>query len=355
MKKCGAFWSVALILLVLSFAGVAQAGLVVFGTGFSLPESISLVPAGYGSLGGNYFIPDPGIGSLGLGNIDYLPITGGTATVFVTIPGQTPVRPLGGIFLPSNFGAWGGQYLAVGQNGSQALAVAIASDGTVTPVTSQPGTQFVSPVLAPSGFGSVAGQVLVTDNDGTVRAIDQSGNLSLFATVPGTRLFGAALAPEGFGAFGGDLLVTDAGSGNVFAIDAQGNVTHFATVSLGLNQPGLRQMTFAPNGFGAYGGDLVLSISGSGAGGGTFGAVVVLDANGNEVAQLIVGTQVDAFDPRGLYFADNQTLLIGSSDPIYLTTPEDFRPIPEPTTLILVRRRDDRFVVQASAVRTLVN
>jgi hypothetical protein len=271
-----------------------------------------------------------------LGNIDYLPPTGGTATVFVTIPGQTPVRPLGGIFLPSNFGSWGGQYLAVGQNGSQALAVAIASNGTITPVTSQPGTQFVSPVLAPAGFGSVAGQVLVTDNDGTVRAIDQSGNLTTFATIAGTRLFGAALAPQGFGAFGGDLLVTDGGSGNVFAIDGQGNVSHFATVSLGLNQPGLRQMTFAPNGFGAYGGDLVLSISGSGAGGGTFGAVVVLDANGNEVAQLMVGTQVDAFDPRGLYFADNQTLLISSSDPIYLTTPGDFRPIPEPTTLLML-------------------
>ena len=154
--------------------------------------------------------------------------------------------------------------------------MAIASDGTVTPVTSQPGTQFISPVLAPSGFGSVAGQVLVTDNDGTVRAIDQSGNLTRLPRFPGTRLFGAALAPQGFGAFGGDLLVTDAASGNVFAIDSQGNVSHFATVSLGLNQPGLRQMTFAPSGFGAYGGDLVLSISGSGAGGGTFGAVVVL-------------------------------------------------------------------------------
>jgi len=87
--------------------------------------------------------------------------------------------------------------------------------------------------------------------------------------------------------------------------------------------------------FGTYGGDLVLSISGSGAGGGAFGAVVVLDANGNEVAQLIVGTQVNKFDPRGLFFADNQTLLISSSDPIYLSTPQDFQPIPEPTTLLL--------------------
>jgi hypothetical protein len=64
--------------------------------------------------------------------------------------------------------------------------------------------------------------------------------------------------------------------------------------------------------------------------------VVVLDENGNEIAQLIVGTQVDAFDPRGLLFADNQTLLISSSDPIYLATPEEFRPIPEPTTLFLL-------------------
>ena len=89
MKTSTSFWFVALVLSVLSFAGIAQAGLVVFGTGFSLPESISLVPAGFGTFGGDYFIPDPGINALGLGNIDYLPPTGGTASVFVTIPGQS--------------------------------------------------------------------------------------------------------------------------------------------------------------------------------------------------------------------------------------------------------------------------
>ncbi len=194
----------------------------------------------------------------------------------------------------------------------------------------------MSPVLAPAGFGSVAGQVLVTNSDGTVRAIDQTGNLTTFATVSGASLFGAVMAPQGFGAFGGDLLVTDAASGHIFAIDAQGNVNLFATVPLGLNQPGLRQMAFAPAGFGAYGGDLFLSISGSGAGGGTFGALVALDGNGNEIAQLIVGTQLSAFDPRGLFFPDDQTLLISSSDPIYLGTPQDFQPVPEPTTLLLL-------------------
>ena len=256
MKTYGSFWPVALILSVLSFAGTAQAGLVVFGTGFSLPESISLAPTGFGRYGGDYFIPDPGIGGLGLGNIDYLLPMGGAASVFVTIPGQT-VRPLDGLFLPGTFGSDGGQYLAVGQNSSISFAVAVAADGTITPVASIAGYQFVSPVLAPAGFGSVAGQVLVTNSDGTVRAIDQLGNLTTFATVPGVSLFGAVMAPQGFGVFGGDMLVTDAASGNNFAIDAQGNVSPFATVPLGMNQPGLRQMTFAPNGFGTYGGDLV--------------------------------------------------------------------------------------------------
>src|SRR5664279_5614464 len=182
MKRHCSFWSVALILSVLSFAGIAHAGLVVFGTGLSLPESISLVPAGFGTYGGDFFIPDPGINNVGLGNIDYLPPTGGAATVFVTIPG-TAVRPLGGIFLPSNFGSWGGQYFAVGGSANGAIAVAIASDGTVTPVANIPNTQLVTPVIAPANFGSFAGQVLATNNDGTITAIDQSGHLSTFATV----------------------------------------------------------------------------------------------------------------------------------------------------------------------------
>lgn len=335
MKSRGLIGSVALIFLALSFAANAKADLVVFGTGFFLPESISLVPDGFGSLGGGYFIPDPGVNGTALGRIDYLPATGGTASVFVTIPGDT-VRPLGGVFLPNDFGSFGGQYLAVGQAGSNSFAAAIATDGTITPVTSISGNEFVSPVLAPAGFGSVAGQVLVTNTDGTVRAIDQMGNLNTFATVPGIQLFGSAFAPASFGAFGGDLLVTDAASGTVYAIDALGNVSLFANVHLGLNQPGLRQMAFAPEGFGNYGGDLFLSISGSGAGGGTFGAVVVLDPNGNEIAQLIVGTELDQFDPRGLLFADDQDLLISSSDPIFLGTPQDFRPVPEPSTVLLL-------------------
>jgi hypothetical protein len=339
LKIRGAFWPVALISLVLSSAKIATATLTIFGTGFSLPESISLAPAGYGTLGGNYFIPDPGIMNAGLGLIGYLPPAGGAANFFVTLPGGSE-NPLGGVFLPNNFGSLGGQYLVVGHDASGAFVMTVAGNGTVTPVTSVPaGGEFVTPVLAPSGFGSVAGQVLVTANsggNGTVSAIDQMGNLSPFASVPAALLFGAAFAPQGFGAVGGELLATDGGTGRIFAIDSTGNATLFTTVTLGLNQPGLRQIAFAPAGFGSYGGDLFVSISGSGAGGGTFGALVVVDGTGNEIATLIVGTQVSAFDPRGLFFPDSQNLLISSSDPIYHGKPQDFQSTtPEPASVLL--------------------
>jgi hypothetical protein len=335
MKMRKAFWPVALVLLVITSVRAAKADLVIFGSGFSLPENISLAPMDFGNYGGDYFIPDPGINQLNLGNIDYLPPTGGTAAVFVTLPGGTE-RPLGGMFLPNNFGSFAGQYLAVGGDANGSFAVAVDANRNITPVASLPGNEFVNPVLAPNGFGSVAGQVLVTSNNGTVSAIDQVGHLSSFASVAGAQLFGSAFAPQGFGSVGGDLLVTDAASGNLFAIDANGNATLFATIPLGPNQPGLRQMAFAPQGFGPYGGDLFLSISGSGAGGGTFGSVVVVDPDGNEIATLIIGNQIDHFDPRGLFFMDDQHLLISSSDPIFLGTPQDFEPVPEPTTLLLV-------------------
>jgi hypothetical protein len=322
------------IVFVLSSATIAFAGLTIFGSGMQLPEDISQVPTGFGSFGPGYFVNDPGLHGIGLGNIDYLPATGGSATVFVTIPGG-PSSPIGGLFLPSNYGAFGGQYLAVGYDASGAFAVAVAPNGSVTPVVSIPGGEFSAAVLAPAGFGSVAGQALVTLAGGPIMAIDQNGNTSTFATVAGDP-FGAAFAPNGFGLVGGDLLVSESGSGKIFAVDANGNSSVFATFLLGPNQYGLRQMAFAPAGFGSYGGDLFVSITGSVLGGGIYGAVVVLDASGQEIAVLKVGTELANFDPRGLYFVDDQTLLIGASDPIYFATPQDFQaPTPEPATLLM--------------------
>src|ERR1019366_7743081 len=293
------------IVFVLSSATIAFAGLTIFGSGMQLPEDISRVPTGFGSFGPGYFVNDPGLHGIGLGNIDYLPATGGSATVFVTIPGG-PSSPIGGVFLPSNYGAFGGRYLAVGYDTSGAFAVAVAPNGSVTPVVSIPGGEFSGAVLAPAGFGSVAGQVLATFAGGPIMAIDQNGHTSTFATVAGDT-FGAVFAPQGFGSVGGDLLVSDAGNGRIFAVDANGNSSVFATFPPGPNQYGLRQMAFAPAGFGSYGGDLFVSITGSVLGGGIYGAVVVLDASGQEIAVLKVGTELANFDPRGLYFVDDQT------------------------------------------------
>jgi hypothetical protein len=132
------------------------------------------------------------------------------------------------------------------------------------------------------------------------------------------------------------LLISDAGTGHIFAVDANGDSSLFATIPLGPNQYGLRQMAFAPAGFGNYGGDLFVSITGSVTGGGAYGAVAVLDASGQVVAILIEGNLLAPLDPRGLYFVDDQTLLIGASDPIYLATPQDFQaPTPEPATVLL--------------------
>ena len=325
------------IVFVLSSATIAFADLTIFGSGMQHPESISAVPSGFGSFSGGYFVTDPGLGGIGLGNIDYVPATGGAASVFVTLPGG-PSSPVGGLFLPSSFGSFGGQYLAVGYTNATGgnFAVAVAANGTVTPVASVPGYQFSDVVLAPSGFGSVAGQVLTTLAGGPIIAIDQSGNTSTFATVAGDP-FGAAFAPSGFGSVGGDLLVSDSGTGRIFAVDANGNSSVFATISLAANQYGLRQMAFAPAGFGDWGGDLFVSITGSVLGGGIYGAVVVLDASGQEVAVLLSGDLTAPLDPRGLYFVDNQTLLIAATDPIFLATPKDFQaPTPEPATLLML-------------------
>ena len=324
------------IVFVLSSAMIAFADLTIFGSGMQLPEDISQVPTGFGSFSPGYFVNDPGIHGIGLGNIDYLPASGGTATVFVTLPGG-PSSPIGGLFLPSNYGAFGGQYLAVGYDTSGAFAVTVAANGTVTPMpmATVPGGEYSGAVLAPAGFGSVAGQVLLTLAGGPIIALDQNGNTSTFATVAGDP-FGAVFAPNGFGLVGGDLLVSESGSGKIFAVDANGNSSVFATFPLGPNQYGLRQMAFAPSGFGSYGGDLFVSVTGSVQGGGIYGAVVVLDACGQEIAVLKVGTELANFDPRGLYFVDDQTLLIGASDPIYAATPQDFQaPTPEPATLLM--------------------
>jgi hypothetical protein len=196
----------------------------------------------------------------------------------------------------------------------------------------------------------VAGEALIADetgtnfNDGAVLALSPTGTLSIFATLgvgPEGPMdpFGMAFAPVGFGSIGGDLLVTDANSGNIYAVDSSGNVTLFATLSVpalsGGAISGLRQIAFAPAGYGSYGGDLFVSVSDSQYGGGTVGSVDILNSSGEEIGVLLQGTSGSPLDPRGLYFASNDQLLVSNADPsIISVTPDNFVATPEPSTMI---------------------
>jgi len=314
-------------------ASVVQGDLTIFATGFSVPESITPVSSGFGLSGGGYIIPDPTVNRTGIPEIYTLPLTGGTPTSLAV----SNFFPLGGVILPSGYSA-AGDYLAVGFVTSPAVngfASTVDSSGNITPVVSNSGSAFTSAVVAPSGFGSAGGEVLIADeNTSNIYVLAPDGSTSILtnigSAIPGGEPFGLAFAPAGFGSIGGDLLASDSTNGKIFAIDSSGNVSLFTTIPLGTGQPGLRQMAIAPSGYGNYGGDLFVSVSGSTAGGGTFGSVVAVNASGGEDAIIDQGSLPNAFDPRGLYFPNSSELLIADSDPIHIAKPNNFNPVPEP-------------------------
>lgn len=320
---------------------IAQADSVsVFSSGYTTPESITLVPAGFGTVGGNLIVPDSGANALYV-----MPASGGAPVLF-----SSGVTGNGGVFLPSDFGSLGGDFLVTGETaGSGIVAVNGLGGQTTVPIPSSDGITGGA-AIAPAGFGSVAGDALIGGedgagfNNGAVFALNPDGSVSQFASLgtggsAGYSLpFGLEFAPTGFGSVGGDLLVTDGASGDIYAVDSSGNVTLFASLTVPVlsgSVPGLRQVAFAPAGFGPYSGDLFVSVSGSQFGGGISGSVDVLNSSGAEVAVLQQGAVGSPFDPRGLYFASDNQLLISDTDPSILSaTPGAFTPTPEPSAMI---------------------
>ncbi|HEY2156333.1 MAG TPA: PEP-CTERM sorting domain-containing protein [Isosphaeraceae bacterium] len=320
--------------MVVGLARDARA-IVIFSTGLTTPETISQAPIGFGDLGGSYLIAD-----VGANTIWEVPHAGGAPVAFAGDPNQ---RLAGGIFLPSGWGANSGSFLVVGETMNVPIPTGIVNfydaAGHVTQVAA-PVTQFTTPAIAPAGFGAFAGQVIITGQTGVVYAFDQGGNFSLVATTStdfSFRNFGIAFAPSGWGSVAGEMLVSNANDGRIDAIDASGNVTPFATLPI---DPafGLRQMAFAPAGFlPGYGSLLFVSVSGSGGGGGTLGDVLAVDSSGKVVSSLREDLGLTKFNPRGLLFTDDGSLLISdTSDPIYLVTPADFQAVPEPGSLVLL-------------------
>jgi len=295
---------VATLLVTSAFAAVS-----VFATGMDAPEAIAPTAAG------NFLVTDVRAD----GPIWSVPAAGGTATQ-VASAGYS-LRD--GVFLPASFGSVGGQFLVVGGDGTLASASTMNASFTVTPYASQPDSAWNTPVVA-SGFGRHTGEVLVNQGNGnlstgSVDIFTPSGTVGRLANLPMVNVpFGAVQAPDGFGAVGGTLLVSDAVGGAIYSVNPTGRVNLFTTVPLGTGQTGLRQMAFAPSGWGRYSGNLFVSLNRR--------EIDVVSRNGS-----IIGRISGTFNPRGLRFttlAGNPSLLLSdvSIGGIRTAEPEDVVP-----------------------------
>ena len=284
------FLSVLAFALVVAglYASSGFATVSVFATGTSMPETITPTASG------SFFVTDADA----VGDIWNVPATGGTASSVA----QAGFSLRGGLFLPGTFGAVGGQFLVVGVGAPDMTALASTMDAafTVTPYAQQKKGVWTQPVLAPS-FGSFSGDVLVTNQGlgknfpGSVDSFTPGGTVGSLATLPSVTPFGAALAPSSFGAVGGRLLVSDATGSGIYSVDAAGNVSLFTTIPLGAGQSGLRQIAFAPTGWGLGTGNLFVSVTSS--------DIDVINSGGS-----VIGRISGMFSPRGLLF----TTLSGS-------------------------------------------
>jgi hypothetical protein len=316
----------------------------VFSSGpYGLPEGIAVAPDG------DFLVSDDD--NFAVYNV---PATGGPPTSSTSLN----FRPYNEIVLPSGY-ANSGQYLVYGSNGNQTsgvLALMGASGlGAPTNETTIPNSWFTTAVVAPTNFGTIAaGAVVLANtygNNAVATSIDTLNagetSVSTFTTLPGVATFGVGFAPTTFGTYAGDMFVSDGQSGRIFTVDAAGDTTLFADLPLptGFSDPGLRQFAWAPAGFTIpdpevvggkedVGGDLFVSIAAQNGGGGSDGYIDILNGAGQTVGHYLPGT--DALDPRGLFFLNDQNLLVANADPgIQLLTPQDFvagSPVPEPST-----------------------
>jgi hypothetical protein len=358
--------------------------------GYQTPETISqnLNPGGSGT----FLFVDAGghadNGNAGVGDVWQLGVNGpngldrGPQQVFATNPGY--LVQFSGLFLPASFGSNAGKFATFGyiitgtaQNpGLNKLGAVYTYDPTTAAPTQfatyPPGggaSFFSQAITVPSyndtPFGSYGGNVLISDEEGRLVALQPDGSITNVANLDGITPFGLAFTPTGFGpsgSLGEKLLVSDTTSGEIVRVSATGDISPFASIPLRDGQTGLRQMSFIPSswftgnapGDGPTDWDLLVSVSGSQFGGGTLGEILVLDGTGAIVASLRLGADFPTFDPRGTLLVDDNTLLIAdASDPLLMAHPSDFVSgridnSPEPASLavlalggfsLLLRRR----------------
>jgi hypothetical protein len=326
----------------------AAAQIQVFSTGqYGTPETISLVPAGFGTLEGNYFIPDARTGDIWV-----VPTTGGPPSSFAVESDQAMV---GGLFLPSSgWGDFSGQFLFAGFR-------VFAVDGGAVRTEFDPNMTggLATLLIAPAGFPNYGGHLFVSDENKVVWQTapalpGDTAHFQVFAdktSILGLQNapFGLEFTPPEWPVSENRLLVSDGGisvDGGPFkrvsyiaSLDPSGTGDGlFATIPLtdnpdgSIGQTGLRQMLMAPDGFfvplGLSGQLLLVSVSGSDLGGGVLGELLALDQSGAVKAHLKVGSVLAKFDPRGMIFTSDGHLLISdTSDPIYEASALDFAPV----------------------------
>jgi hypothetical protein len=305
----------------------------------SVPETISAVPAGFGNQGGNYFVLDATTNTVtdATGIIQSVPSGGGAPTDFAT----TPLNPRNGLFLPNDFGGIGGDFAVANFAGNAPAGIdpvanfgavtLFNSSGTASTLYSANNFQPVSLAIAPSGFGSFGGDLIVgfTSTQAGVAALDSSGDRTDLVDGLPFAPIGAAFAPAGFGNFGGDLFIASDRSPIIDIVNGSGNVSLFTNLPLPSGQ-GLKLLSFVPAGFGQYAGDVMVGVPGSSLGASN-GMLLIVDPSGNVVAQL------DGFNPRGFTFIDGGTeMLVAHTDPGVLeVAPSDFTAVPEPASIVL--------------------
>jgi hypothetical protein len=278
------FLSVLVVTLVATGLAATSifAAVSVFATGMAAPQAITRAPSG------DFFVTDADRD----GPIWNVPAGGGTATMLASAGYSLRDH----LILPAGFGSVGGQLLVVGGGAVGSASTMDTSSFAVTPYASKRQTLWTTPVLAET-FGPLSGFVLVTNQGhgtfrgrGSVDFFAPDGTVGTLTTLPSvTTPYGAALAPAGFGDVGGTLLVSDAQGPGIYSVDPSGQVTSFTAIPLGAGQGGLRQMAFAPKGWGPYSGNLFVSVNTR--------DIVIVNQRG-----AVIGRISGQFNPRGLLF-----------------------------------------------------
>jgi hypothetical protein len=322
----------------------------IFSAGMDTPETISEAPDEFGAFGGHLFVPDPGPAPIIAGNSKVWRIApeGGPPSLFAALPQGLGLGFRGGMFLPPDFGSVGGQYIVNGVRGITAFDATGKGTPFVTAldvfIQNRVFMDFATPIMAPDTFGRFAGRLLISylhenvSDPGGILSITPSARVSHVVTPSVSDVsdplfrnnviepFGLAFAPEGFGRFGGKLMVSDSKSDNIAAVASNGSYESFAHVPLLPGQQFLRQMAFSPDDFGTLGGLLFVSVAGAQQGGEGVGSVHAVNADGQIRGTLRVGPDLREFDPRGLFFTDDGRLLISdAANAMLVATPDDFR------------------------------